>query len=198
MNKFKDAILAGICIGIGSFVNMKIGGFYGAVLFAFGLLVVVKEKYNLFTGIAGWTTNIKQLLVSLAGNFIGCGLIGQIGKFCSPFDMSTAAESVITGRIQTGVIGCFFLAILCGFIVTVSVKHARINSYAPLLIGVPVFILAGFPHCIADIYSLTAVSFDFMKENWTNMLAVWVSIILGNYVGCNLYRLHTEPEIIPV
>ena len=194
MSKFRDAILAGICIGIGSFVNMKIGGFYGAVLFAFGLLVVVKEKYNLFTGIAGWTTDIKQLLVSLIGNFVGCGLVGQVGKFCSPFDMSTAAETVITGRINTGPIGCFFLAILCGFIVTVSVKHARNNSYAPLLIGVPVFILAGFPHCIADIYSLTAVSFDYMKEHWICMLAVWSSIIVGNYVGCNLYRIHKEPD----
>jgi formate/nitrite transporter FocA (FNT family) len=192
MNKFRNAILAGICIGIGSFVNMKIGGIYGAILFAFGLLVVIKEKYNLFTGIAGWTTNIKDLSVSLLGNFIGACAVGQIGKYCSPFDMTSAAETLITGRISTGVVQCFFLAMMCGFIVTVSVKHARNESYAPLFIGVPLFIMAGFPHCIADIFPLTAVSFDYMGEHWLDMLKVWLAIILGNYVGCNLYRIKKE------
>jgi len=199
LNGLGRTILAGICIGIGSFVNMKIGGVAGAIMFAFGLLVIVKRRYALFTGLAGmYPIRLDILLFSIVGNFIGCGAVGLIGKYCSPFDMSAVADTVIAGRIACGPLNCFLLSILCGTIVTWAVQGGRMSNvmsdWMPLFLGVPVFILAGFPHCIADIYSLTAVSDEFLKANWQDMLAVWGSIIAGNYVGCNLFRINFFPE----
>ena len=44
------------------------------------------------------------------------------------------------------------LAIGCGFIVTTSVQFARQEKWLPLLLGIPLFILCGVPHCIADAF----------------------------------------------
>jgi hypothetical protein len=49
----KLAILAGFLIGMGAIINLSVGGIYGALLFAFGLMTIVSFKYNLFTGKAG-------------------------------------------------------------------------------------------------------------------------------------------------
>ena len=38
---FQRSIMAGICIGLGGFIFMKLGGVVGAVMFAFGLLCVL-------------------------------------------------------------------------------------------------------------------------------------------------------------
>lgn len=38
---FKTSIMAGVCIGLGGLIFMKVGGIIGAVMFAFGLLCVL-------------------------------------------------------------------------------------------------------------------------------------------------------------
>ena len=199
VNALGRCILAGICIGVGSYVNMKLGGVAGAVMFAFGLLVIVKMGYGLFTGLAGRVPGrITLLLLSLIGNFIGCAAMGLLGKYCSVFDMSSAADAIMSSRIAAGPLKCFFLSIPCGAIVTWAVVNARedgsTTNWMPLFLGVPIFILCGFPHCIADIYTMSAVSDGFLFDNWQSMLAVWGSIILGNYIGCNIFRIEINSE----
>ena len=55
-----------------------------------------------------------------------------------------------------------------------------------LLLGVPVFILCGFAHSIADaFYFLVSPSEQLLQ---VPVLVVYVSEVLGNFVGCNLYR----------
>ena len=51
---FWRSILAGICIGLGGAIFLKLGGIIGAVMFAFGLLSVVHFKLPLYTGTAGF------------------------------------------------------------------------------------------------------------------------------------------------
>ena len=73
---------------------------------------------------------------------------------------------------------------MCGLIMTTVVKSAKEKKFIPLLIGIPLFILAGFWHSIADAfyYSLS------LKITYT-FLYIYPITVLGNYVGCNLYNL---------
>jgi formate/nitrite transporter FocA (FNT family) len=86
----------------------------------------------------------------------------------------------------TGALKCGILAIGCGFIMTTAVQFARQNQFLPLIFGVPLFIVCGFPHCVADAfyYALTALQGNW--EWWILPACGWA--ILGNYIGCNLPR----------
>jgi formate/nitrite transporter FocA (FNT family) len=66
------------------------------------------------------------------------------------------------------------------------VEFARKGKMLPLLLGVPVFILCGFAHSIADaFYFLVSPTSQLLQPM---VLAIYVSEVLGNFVGCNLYR----------
>ena len=182
------AILAGICISIGCVVNLRVGGVAGAVLFAFGLTTVVYYGLKLYTGTAGfirakgdWT----MLLVVLFGNIIGCLFSAWLITYAQP-DCIEPAAKILEGRLAKGPWACFLLAIGCGFIMTTAVEFARKGKMLPLLLGVPVFILCGFAHSIADaFYFLVSPTEQLVR---TEVLAVYLSEVLGNFVGCNLYR----------
>ena len=44
------SILAGIMISLGCYINLRIGGVVGAIMFSLGLMSVILFGYNLFTG----------------------------------------------------------------------------------------------------------------------------------------------------
>lgn len=48
---FKRSVLSGVCIGLGGAIFVKLGGIFGAIMFAFGLLTVLQYKLPLYTGI---------------------------------------------------------------------------------------------------------------------------------------------------
>ncbi len=174
------SVLAGVCIGIASMMYLKTGGIAGAVLFSFGLLAIVNYKWYLFTGMSGFTTNIKQLAFVLLCNIIGCGLVSLL--------LTPEVNTIVTTRISVGWGRCLFLSVGCGFIMTTSVNFARKKNFLPLLFGVPTFILCGFPHCIADVVYYLSCPLDFLSDNILTILPIYGATILGNYIGCNLYR----------
>lgn len=183
------AILAGICIAIGGTVNLKVGGVAGAVLFAFGLTTVVYYRLKLYTGTAGFIRrhgDWLMLFTVLLGNIVGCLLTACVIRYAHP-DCVEKAGAILIGRLDKGPWACALLAIGCGFIMTTAVQFARQGKMLPLLFGVPVFILCGFTHSIADaFYFLTApLSLLFQPE----VLLVYVAEVVGNFTGCNLYRL---------
>lgn len=189
---FKDilplAILAGICISIGCVVNLRVGGVAGAVLFAFGLTTVVYYGLKLYTGTAGfirrkgdWT----MLSMVLAGNIVGCLLTAWLISYAQP-DCIEPASMILAGRLAKGPLACFLLAIGCGFIMTTAVEFARKGKMLPLLLGVPVFILCGFAHSIADAFYFLISPSELLFQ--PAVLVVYLCEVLGNFVGCNLYR----------
>ena len=181
-------ILAGICISIGCVVNLRVGGVAGAVLFAFGLTTVVYYGLKLYTGTAGFIRlkgDWVMLGLVLLGNFIGCLLTAWLIAYAQP-DCIEPASKILAGRLAKGPFACFLLAIGCGFIMTTAVEFARKGKMLPLLLGVPVFILCGFAHSIADAFYFLVSPAEQMLQ--TEVLVVYVSEVLGNFVGCNLYR----------
>ena len=187
-----SSILAGLCISIGCIVNLMVGGGpLGAILFTFGLITVVHYKYALYTGTAGfidsWIKLFELFWFILIGNWLGCFLTAGAITYAIP-EITEKANAIVISRAQVDMLQAFIRAIFCGFLMTTAVKFARENRWLPLLFAVPVFILAGFYHSIADAFYICASDY----HNVTNTAAVninWLMTILGNFVGCNLYRL---------
>ena len=185
---FPPAILAGICISIGCVVNLRVGSVAGAVLFAFGLTTVVYYGLKLYTGTAGFIRrrgDWGMLSMVLLGNIVGCLLTAWLIGYAQP-DCVEPAAKILSGRLTKGPLACFLLAIGCGFIMTTAVEFARKGKMLPLLLGVPVFILCGFAHSIADAFYFLVSPAELLLQPM--VLAVYVSEVLGNFVGCNLYR----------
>ena len=184
-----SALLAGICIGIAGFGYLAIGGVVGAVTFAFGLLAVVHYRLKLYTGTAGFFIKgeFAKLSAILALNIVGCLLVAMMARV-SPMPLQETAQRILEGRLAAGWWQCGVLAIGCGFIMTTAVKWGREAKFLPLLFGVPLFIVCGFPHCIADAFYYLVVPADFLADNAAQVLLLYASIVVGNFVGCNLYR----------
>lgn len=193
MHNFLLSILAGICIGVGGLVFLSVGGPIGAILFSFGLSCVIVFKMKLFTGMAGIVKSnrkdILNLLIALLGNIIGCFIIAQLIATKSLLPIQESALAIANARMTAGFIRCFFLAIGCGFIVDVSVRAAKENKWIVLVFGIPTFILCGFPHCIADAFYIYCLPTEYLLENSMIIFINYVFIVLGNFVGCNLYRI---------
>lgn len=176
---FLSAIMAGGCIGIGGTVYLKVGGVEGAVLFSIGLIAVVSYKLKLYTGAAGFVTrsNWLELLPILLGNIVGCILLSLLPTHLD-------VTSIIETRAATDWFSAFLLAIGCGILMTTAVTFAREGKWLPLLFAVPVFILCGFYHCVADAFYY-AVGWRLLT--W-NIVPVYIATVLGNFVGCNIPR----------
>lgn len=189
-NLIRSAIMAGICIGIAGFGYLAVGGIVGAVTFAFGLLAVVHYRLKLYTGTAGFFAKgeLLQLCTILAMNIVGCLLVALMARM-SPMPLQEAAQHILEGRLNAGIVQSGLLAIGCGFIMTTAVKWGREGKFLPLLFGVPLFIICGFPHCIADAFYYLCVPVDYLTANAGQVLLLYASIVLGNFIGCNLYRL---------
>ena len=193
----RSAFMAGICIGLAGFGYLAEKGIIGAVVFSFGLLAVVGYKLKLYTGTAGFfhRGEFAQLLLILIGNIIGCLAVGLLAR-CSPMQIQETAQDVLEGRLATGPLFGGLLAVGCGFIMTTVVTFARKGNNMPLLFGIPLFINCGFPHCIADAFYYLCVPFDFLYANLTAVLIFYICIVIGNFIGCNLYRFIMQEEAI--
>ena len=186
INILRSAIIAGICISIGCVVNLRVGGVAGAVLFAFGLLAVVHYKLKLYTGTAGFIRakgDWSMLGYVLLGNIIGCAFTALACSYAQP-DILPPDFAIVQSRLAKGPWACFLLAIGCGFIMTTAVQFGREGKFLPLLFGVPVFILCGFAHSVADAFYFLAVPELYSID----LLMVYIAEVLGNFVGYNLYR----------
>lgn len=201
----RSSIFAGIAIGTAGFGFLAsgvqteaYGSLVGAVLFSFGLLTVVGYKLKLYTGTAGFImkNEIGSLFLILLGNIIGCFLVSLLARI-TPLAVQDAAQNILELRLRTGALRCGLLGIGCGFIMTTAVQFARQKQYLPLLFGVPLFIVCGFTHCVADAFYYLCVPVAFWKANALHILAVYACIVLGNLIGCNLYRIVLAKDQCP-
>lgn len=198
----RSSIFAGIAIGTAGFgflasgvQSEAYGSLVGAVLFSFGLLTVVGYGLKLYTGTAGFIrkNEVGSLFLILLGNIIGCLCVALLSRV-SPLAIQDAAQNILELRLRTGALRCGLLGIGCGFIMTTAVHFARKKQYMPLLFGVPLFIVCGFTHCVADAFYYLCVPLAFWKANFLSIIAVYVCIVLGNLIGCNLYRIVLAKE----
>lgn len=182
------SIFAGLLIGTGGLVYLRVGGVAGAVLFAFGLLCVVMCGAQLFTGKSGFLPykDFPKLIAMIALNAVGCAIAAFIASYCSSDALVANLQTIIDARLTASWHKVVVTSVGTGMIMTLAVYGARQKHYLPLLFGVPVFILCGLPHCVADAFYYAAALFYDCFE-W-ELLIAWGWAIVGNYIGCNLPR----------
>lgn len=182
------SVYAGLMIGIGGLTYLRVGGVVGAVLFAFGLLSVVMCGAQLYTGKSGFLPYKEawRLVPILAGNAVGCLMMAVVTLYATNSAVVTNLSAILDARMSASWHGLLVTAMGTGMIMTLSVYGARQKHYLPLLFGVPVFILCGLPHCVADAYYYSVALLQ-GKAEWA-MLGAWGWAIVGNYIGCNLPR----------
>ncbi len=173
-----NPVLAGFSIGIAAVCFLRGGQLIGAALFAFGLSTIVLSKWPLFTGAVGFSSDIIKLLKIISLNFVGA-ILASVFALANPTTVE-AAHSVVDVRLASGFGLCLLYSIGCGFIMTVSVKYARQGQWIPLLLGIPTFIICGFPHCIADIVYYAA------DGRYLEVIPCWIASIIGNSIGGNM------------
>ena len=182
------SIFAGLLIGTGGLVYLRVGGVAGAVLFAFGLLCVVMCGAQLFTGKAGFLPykDALKLVAMIALNAVGCAIAAIIASYSSSEMLVANLDAIVSARLAAPWHKILVTSVGTGMIMTLAVYGARQKHYLPLLFGVPVFILCGLPHCVADAFYYAAAAF-YGNFEWV-LLVAWLWAIVGNYIGCNLPR----------
>lgn len=173
------AILAGMMIGIGGCVYLGCDvKWVGAILFAVGLFTIFSFRLDLYTGKVGYVFDNKPpyliyLLVVIIGNFIGCLILGLM----MPLD----AASVLAERklADYDFLRVLFKGVLCGMLMFIAADcYKNTKSFIATFVCVPVFILAGFEHSIADMfYFCSAGAFS------VGSLVFIITVLIGNAIG---------------
>lgn len=180
---FINSILSGILISLGAYAFSVVGGIVGAVLFSFGLLSIIYFGIPLYTGAVGNAKLNKEslfnIIMVLLGNLVGCFLISLLYQ---------GNVELLSGVVHTKMDQSFFAilskGILCGVIIDCAVYLSKKKeSMLPVLIGVPLFIMSGFLHSIAEPFYIMA-----SKTFTIEALGYWGIVLLGNTIGCNLRR----------
>ena len=180
----RPSLFAGILIGLGAFGYLVLGGIPGAIIFTFGLICVVLTNSFLYTGKAGVLKNIKEVTVIWLFNIIACTLIGMVVWYLGGHPVESAKE-IVANRLAVEPFKVFLKAVGCGLIIDVACyAYRESKNTLPILFGVPLFILCGFYHSIADVVYIVA-AWDWSKD----LLWYYPLIVVGNYVGCNVRRL---------
>ena len=153
-NFISMSVFAGILIGTGGLVYLRVGGLPGAVLFAFGLLCVVMCGAQLYTGKSGFLPyrEFPKLILMLTANAIGCLIAAYIAQYVASDAVSSNLATILSSRQSASWHSLAVTSSGTGMIMTLAVYGARKQHYLPLLFGVPVFILCGLPHCVADAF----------------------------------------------
>ena len=171
----RKSIAAALMIGLGDYILLKVGNPIGPFLFAFGLLSVCVMGANLFTGKCGFLIEDKikplHLALILLGNLVAGYLFGLMFSAADAGIISVAQEKVASWSFDWSF---FIRSILCGVIMYLAVAIYRKGSKLGILFGVPLFILCGFQHCIANIITLGVAQ----TFSWSILLCV-----LGNFIG---------------
>lgn len=183
------SILAGMMIGTGGIIYLNSPNkVAGAILFAVGLLTILFYKWNLFTGKAGLlaTNGIKPLkLLSIwGGNAIGCAIVGLMIRF-SNSAIPLAAKNIIDIRMGNPLWANLILGIFCGILMYIAVANYAKLPWVTVMC-VAAFILAGFNHCVADMFFCAAGA---TFETILPMTASIIATSCGNIIGCNLIPL---------
>ena len=196
MKDFIKSILAGIMIAIGGTIYLSIDNkVVGASLFGIGLFTIVVYGFNLYTGKIGYLVDnfnfkyIKMLVITLIGNFIGTFFVGYILKFTRIYSLiHDKAKSLVDIKLDDSLVSILILAFFCGILMYLAVNTYKeskdIGKYLGVFLGVIVFILCGFEHCIANMYYFS------VANAWNvNALLYLLVMILGNSLGGMLIPL---------
>lgn len=187
-NAFLNSLLAGVFISIGGtvFISLANSGnkIAGAIFFAIALLSICMLGLFLFTGKVGYIVedyskkSILSLLCGLGGNFVAATVFGVLISYALP-SVHNFAITMCQSKLDLNLGGVLLLAFMCGILMYTAVHiYKTKQSISGIIFCVPVFILCGFEHSIADMFYF-AVARAFSLE----YVLFIIIVILGNSLG---------------
>lgn len=191
LKTFGESICAGVLISIGGSVFLACDNRYvGAVLFSVALLCICYKGYALYTGKIGYAVqshsgrDIASLAVILAGNLATTFAVGALIRAAIPAQGETA-NVLCAAKLTQLPTQTFVRAFFCGILMYLAVSiYREKNTPLGVLFCVPVFILSGFEHSIADMFYFGASGI------YTGAAALFIIIVVaGNTVGGMLLSL---------
>ena len=186
---FKDlleGVAAGVLISIGGAIYLALpeNKYIGACLFSVALLCICFKGYNLFTGKVGFIVYnhdkkaFLTLFTGLLGNIIGTLVFGIALSFAIP-NLHTQAQVLCEAKFSQEFYQTLIRAFFCGILMYLAVSIFKEHkTFIGIIFCIPVFILSGFEHSIADMaYFATARIFS-----WNAVLFI-ATVVLGNALG---------------
>lgn len=192
-------VFAGILIGIAGvaslFATAQLGNegkIIGAFLFSLGIYFIICFELKLFTGMVANIPNEKlgyavNLALCFIANAMGVAVVAclvyfsQIGK-----SVSEVASGLITQKLDSSLwyINSFCSSVLCGFLITLSVKAPEympkkgLSATFGVVIPIMLFVFCGFDHSVANMLYFY-LNFDISLK----IVGYILITILGNIVG---------------
>lgn len=190
LKTLSKSICAGILISIGGSVFLACDRYIGAALFSVALLCICYLDYYLFTGKIGFFadhfngTYLRELLTGLSGNLLTVFLLGLVIRYALP-SLGAAAAPVFAGKLEQSFAQALVRSAFCGVLMYLAVAVFR-DGKNPIgiLFCIPVFILSGFEHSIADMFYFGASGCTDVRA-----AAFLLTVVLGNTVGSLLLPL---------
>lgn len=180
-----NGIAAGFMIGIGAAVFLSCENkIVGAILFAVALTAICQLELMLFTGKIGYIVNahtkadVLATVFCLIGNAIGTCISGLLIGFCRPA-LPALAVAMTDTKLEQSLPAVLISAVFCGILMYTAVAiFKEKGSMAGIIFCVPVFILSGFEHSIAD------MAYFWVAQNGGVKVAVFIIVVLiGNTIG---------------
>lgn len=238
LRMFLLACLAGIFValagiastaGAATIENPSAAKIVTGMIFPAGLSMVLIAGSELFTGnnllIMGVLQRritvgrmLRNWIVVYLGNFASSVFIAALayaGGVFSAFNGELAASvvSIANAKVSLSFGAAFIRGILCNFLVCIAVWMASAAKTVPgkimgLFFPIMAFVIAGFEHCIANMYYIPAGIFQsgtlsMVYENLTwggfflrNLLPVTLGNMVGGVllVGVTAWYLYLAPE----
>lgn len=184
-NLITKSILAGLLISLAGIVYLNCSDkIVGSLLFSLGLISVILLEANLFTGKIGYVNSKRSILDSLlilVFNLVAATIVGLIYRCSSDAAVQVAESKLLVFSETWWLTG--LKSIGCGAAIYLAVEgYKKSKSLIPVILGVMVFILASWNHCIADCFYMAAGS--------SSALAIpyLLVVIVGNSIGSLLIR----------
>lgn len=188
------SILAGTMIAIGgTILLMSESRIVGACFFAIGLFAIIVNDLNLFTGKIGYIVEadrafVLEVSLTLIGNFIGTFLVGSVLHCARIFTtLINKSSEMISIKLSDDLWSIFILSMFCGILMYLAVNGFKVirdplGKYLAVFLGVVVFILSGFEHCVANMYYFTVANVWSLRA-----VGYMLIMILGNSTGAILF-----------
>ena len=218
--RFRRAVAAGVFIGLGAVTsstaahaleNAGMVRLVSGLIFPIGLMMVILLGTELFTGNAlmvtaavsgniSWKLLLRNWGIVFLGNLVGAVVLAALMAFFGQLNIGGGDLAVYTAKVaaaKNGLpwINAFVLGIFCNLMVCVAVylaNTAKDTAGKLLAIFFPImgFVLAGFEHCVADMYYVPAGIFAYMNPAYTGMIdAAGINVALlnfGDFIFANL------------
>ena len=187
MQTLLSSILAGVCISIGGTAFLLIENKYiAALVFAVGLFIIRTFHFSLYTGHVGnifdTDGSARDIAVIWFGNLIGTIIAGGLllTTNISPA-LVEKASAISLIKEQDTLLSLFVLGMFCNVLIYFAVHG---NLFA-VFFGIPVFVLCGFEHSVADMFYFTVAGMWSDPRAWMCVFAVSA----GNAAGGILFHI---------